>query len=322
MTAILCTSCNKENESIPTAPDNSDTEAMSLSLTLSTDDTQTRAFFDNSTSLEAWEKQLTQTTILAVDVESGAILARRDLTSSELQSGQATLSSPNLIEGNYVAVVALANIDVPQDFNNFWNLTTLISDYSISENNGTFAEVAYGSKRDDGFIMTADAGITLAAENNNCNLTLKSDVAKVAMKFSLSDKFNDTYAGSLKVNSVTVSDTPMKIYDDGTTMTHTQTSVLSGTQYQNLFYVLRSSPTFTINATYDGDGNFTTTTDQRDVTYTLVLETDYGTPLTLTAHSYYRITGIINGLDEDAASTTITFTVSDWGSTNDFDVEV
>ncbi len=62
--------------------------------------------------------------------------------------------------------------------------------------------------------------------------------------------------------------------------------------------------------------------DQRKVTYTLVFENYNGSPSTLTTHSYYRITDIINGLGDDAASTNITFTKSDWGSTNNFDVDV
>ncbi len=320
ITTIFCSSCSKESESVDIPPNSS--EGISLSLSLNTNSIDTRAFFDDSYTPESWEKELHKATVLAFSSKDWSVIARQDLSESELLTGNITMVSPFFVEGDYIAIIAIANLDVPEGLSSYLEVPDLIKNFYISECNGTFEEVAYRSTREEGFIMTANAGITLSSENNSCELKLIGTVAKVAIDLSVSDKFNDSYSGSVKVNSVTVSDTPMIVDDYTTEFTHTQESFVSDGHYQNLFYVINSSPTFTINATYDVDGNFTTTSDQVEINYTLVLYDDYGDPLILKDHSYYRISITICGLDGDILSSSSSLVVSDWKNNESFDVEI
>lgn len=323
MTAILCTSCNKEADTIPASPSEDSANPVAISLSLSSLTAQTRAFFDDSAALESWEKELHKATILVIETDGGDVIARKDLTASELQQGRATIADPDFTEGGYVAVAAVANFDVPQDITNLGQFATLFSSFSVAEYNGTFSEVAYGAKRSGGFLMSAEDGDVLAVGVNSFDLNLVGAVAKVAFDLSLDDSFDSNYSGSLRVNSISVSNTPLRVSNNDEEFTHTQQSSQSGEHYRNLFYLLRSAPRFVVDATYDTDGNFSTTADQKSVQYDLNLKDDYGNPLTLEDHVYYRITGKIQGLGgSDPASCEVTIEVSDWEEIEEFDFEV
>ncbi len=323
MTAILCSSCNKEAEGIASAPSEDNANPVAISLSLSSLTAQTRAFFDNDTALESWEKELHKATILVIETDGGDVIARKDLNASELQQGRATIADPDFSEGDYVALAAIANFDVPQDITNLGQIPTLISSFSVAEYNGTFSEVAFGAKRSGGFLMSADDGDVLAVGVNQFDLDLVGAVAKVAFDLSLDESFKSNYSGKVRVNSISVSNTPLRISDNDEEFTHTQQSSQSGEHYRNLFYLLRSAPTFVVDATYDADGNFSTTADQKSVQYDLNLKDDYGNPLTLEDHVYYRITGKIQGLGgADSASCEVTIQVSDWAESEEFEFEV
>ena len=99
--------------------------------------------------------------------------------------------------------------------------------------------------------------------------------------------------------------------------TFTQNSNVSGNNYQNLFYIFENGVlsaghrvTLTINATYDRDGNFATTTDQMPMEYKVELVGD--SEGIITRNGYYRVTVSIKGLAGRDAARTIT--VAEWGN--------
>ena len=171
--------------------------------------------------------------------------------------------------------------------------------------------------------MSGETSKTIASGSTDVAVTLKRTVAKVAVQVVKGASFNTLYSGDVKVNSVVVSKSasqspiikPATPSSGAMSYTHTQTPNVSGKNFQNLFYlfengVTSNKVTLTINATYDRDGNFTTTSDQVPVTYTLGLDGSAGGAIA--RNGYYRIAASINGLTGSDASMSIT--VADWES--------
>lgn len=191
--------------------------------------------------------------------------------------------------------------------------------------NGTFAEVSAAAKRSGGFLMSGTATKTIAAagQATDVAITLKRDVAKIAIQSSLSADFASKYPGKVKVNSATVSRAASQTpYFGGTaapgamTYTHTQTPQEASDKYNNLVYLFEngtlaagSRVLLTLEATYDRDGDFSTTDDQAPITYEVELKgtSDNGT---LLRNGYYRVAVSLAGLTGQDVSATIT--VADW----------
>ena len=74
------------------------------------DEADTRAFFDTSAKAEAWESSLSSLSVFAFD-NSGALIIRRDFTSSELASKSATFALPKSAAGTECSFYAVANYD-------------------------------------------------------------------------------------------------------------------------------------------------------------------------------------------------------------------
>lgn len=85
LAAALFASCDKDNDTInPALPETSDGARIAITLT-GADEADTRAFFDASAKAESWESSLSSLSVFAFD-NSGALIIRRDFTSSELAS--------------------------------------------------------------------------------------------------------------------------------------------------------------------------------------------------------------------------------------------
>ena len=108
--AALFASCDKDNGTInPALPETSDGARIAITLT-GADEADTRAFFDASAKAESWESSLSSLSVFAFD-NGGALIIRRDFTSSELSSKSATFSLPKSAAGTECSFYAVANYD-------------------------------------------------------------------------------------------------------------------------------------------------------------------------------------------------------------------
>ena len=247
---------------------------------------------------------------------------RRDLTSSELAAKSATFSLPKSLASTPCSFYAVANYDASSAKTKA-ALMALV-EKSAADYNGTFAEVSAAAKRSGGFVMSGSVTKTVGAVNTTTNvgITLKRTVAKVALQTAIDPSFADKYAGTLTINSVklskaasqssVVAGTPTP---GAMSYTHTQTLAAASGKYNALFYCFENGSLtagnrvlLEINATYDLDGNGSTTDDRSEVTYSVELTGKAAGEIL--RNGYYRIAANITGLvGQDCA---VTVTVADW----------
>ncbi|MEG1612326.1 MAG: fimbrial protein [Alistipes sp.] len=315
---LLC-SCSKENNEVFEPATGS-----VINISFTDDAPQTRAFFGTTASAETWEKTLNSVTVFVFN-PAGGLIVQRAFSTAELTAKKASFPLPNVTAGSSCDFYAVANLSTSGITNKSALLALL--ETTASQYNGTFAEVSTGAKRASGFVMSgySTQAIATAGSTTNVALTLKRTVAKVAIEASLSSSFNATYPGSVRINSVSIkkaaSQSPVikpTIANSGSmNFSHTQISNVASGKYQNLFYLFEngnlsagSRVTATIRATYDVDGNFSTTTDQTDMEYDAELTGDAAGAIM--RNGYYRIAVTINGLSGNSA--TMTLAVADWES--------
>ena len=307
--AALFASCDKTDDTLdPAMPETSDTARIAITLT-GADEADTRAFFDTSAKAEAWESSLSSLSVFAFD-NSGALIIRRDFTSSELASKSATFALPKSAAGTECSFYAVANYDASSAKTRA-ALTALV-------------EVSSAAKRSGGFVMSGSTSKTIGAVNSTTSvgITLKRTVAKVALQTTIDPSFADKYAGELTINSVklskaasqssVVAGTPTP---GAMSYTHTQTLAAASGKYNALFYCFENGSLtagnrvlLEINATYDLDGNGSTTDDRSEVTYSVELTGKAAGEIL--RNGYYRIAANITGLvGQDCA---VTVTVADW----------
>ena len=305
--AALFASCDKTDDTLdPAMPETSDTARIAITLT-GADEADTRAFFDTSAKAEAWESSLSSLSVFAFD-NSGALIIRRDFTSSELASKSATFALPKSAAGTECSFYAVANYDAS----------------SAKTRAALTAEVSAAAKRSGGFVMSGSTSKTIGAVNSTTSvgITLKRTVAKVALQTTIDPSFADKYAGELTINSVklskaasqssVVAGTPTP---GAMSYTHTQTLAAASGKYNALFYCFENGSLtagnrvlLEINATYDLDGNGSTTDDRSEVTYSVELTGKAAGEIL--RNGYYRVSANITGLvGQDCA---VTVTVADW----------
>ena len=247
---------------------------------------------------------------------------RRDLTSSELAAKSATFSLPKSLASTPCSFYAIANYDASSAKTRA--ALTVLVEKSAADYNGTFAEVSSAAKRSGGFVMSGSTSKTIGAVNSTTSvgITLNRTVAKVALQTTIDPSFADKYAGELTINSVklskaasqssVVAGTPTP---GAMSYTHTQTLAAASGKYNALFYCFENGSLtagnrvlLEINATYDLDGNGTTTDDRSEVTYSVELTGKAAGEIL--RNGYYRIAANITGLvGQDCA---VTVTVADW----------
>ena len=319
--AALFASCDKNDETINSViPEVADGARIAITLT-GAGDTETRAFFDTTAKAEAWESSLSTLSVFAFD-NGGTLIVRRDFSSAELASKSATFALPKSTAGTECSFYAVANYDASSAKTKA-ALTALV-DNSAAAYNGTFAEVSTSAKRSGGFVMSGSVTKTVGAVNTTTSvgITLKRAVAKVALQTTVDPSFAEKYSGTLTINSVklskaasqslVVAGTPMP---GAMTFSHTQTPAAASGNYNALFYCFEngalaagSRVLLEINATYDSDGNASTTDDRSEVTYSIELTGKAAGEIL--RNGYYRIAANITGLvGQDCA---VTVTVADW----------
>lgn len=200
-----------------------------------------------------------------------------------------------------------------------------LTETSASVYNGTFSDVTSKSLRSGGFLMSGMATTTIASENavTEVAITLKRDVAKIAVQTSLSADFSSRYPGAVKITSAKISRAASQTpYFAGTakpgamTFTHTQTPGSTSGKFNNLFYTFEngalatgSRVLLTLDGVYDRDGDFSTTTDQVAVSYEVELA-GTGANGQLMRNGYYRVAVGIAGLAGQDVVANIT--VANW----------
>ena len=309
--ASVFTSCNndfEETDSIITSGESK--------VTITLEDTpDTRAFFDNTATAETWEKSLSSLTILAFD-SSNNLIIRRNLTSSELTAKSVTFALPKSSAGTTCSFYGVANLDVSA-ITTKTALTGLLESEAAAYN-GTFADVSTKAKRTAGFVMSGVTTKAVGAVNTTTQvgIILKRTVAKVAIQTSIDNSFANKYPGTLKINSVKLSKAASQsLVVAGTpstgTMnyTHTQTSTVASSKYNNLFYIYENGNlsagnrvTLEINATY------TNGSTNSDVTYNV--ELTGASAGNILRNGYYRVNANITGLAGQEC--TVAITVAEW----------
>ena len=321
MAAALFASCDKDNDTItPATPETSGGARVAITLT-GTEESDTRAFFDTTGRAEAWESSLSSLTIFVFD-NGGTLILRRDFTSSELVSKSATFALPKSSAGTECSFYAVANYDASSARTKA-ALTALVEN-SAAAYNGTFAEVSTKAKRSGGFVMSGSVTKTVGAVNTttSVSITLKRTVAKVALQTTIDPFFSQKYGGSLTVNTVKLSKAASQSLvvagaptPGPMTFSHTQTPASASGKYNALFYCFENGSLATgsrvlleIEATYDLDGENTTTDDRSEVVYSIELTGKAAGEIL--RNGYYRIAANITGLvGQDCI---VSVTVADW----------
>lgn len=314
--------CDKDSENVnPPHPETADGTRVTLTLD-GVDGTDTRAFFDSTAAAEAWEKSLSSLSIFTFD-NSGSLIIRRDFTASELAAKSATFSLPKSAAGTSCSFYAVANFDASAAKSR--SALTALLEKSAADYNGTFAEVSTKSKRSGGFVMSGMKMQTVGAVNSTTNVgvTLKRTVAKVALQTTIDPSFAQKYSGSITINSVKLSKAaPQSLVVAGSapspgamTYTHTQTPATASGKTNSLFYIYENGALtagnrvlLEINATYDMDGQTSTSNDRSEVTYTVELTGKAAGEIV--RNGYYRIAANITGLvGQDCV---VSISVGDW----------
>lgn len=318
--AALLASCDKDPETLnPTTPGAVD--GAQVTLTLAGADEQTRAFFDTTAKAEAWESSLSSLSVFAFD-KAGMLILRRDFTSAELTAKSATFALPKSTAGTECSFYAVANYDASAAKTK--SALTSMLEKSAGDYNGTFAEVSTKAKRSGGFVMSGSATKTVGAVNTTTDvaITIKRTVAKVALQTTIDPTFAQKYGGTLTINSVKLSKAASQsLLIAGTptpgamTYTHTQTPASASGKMNNLFYIFENAALtagnrvlLEINATYDLDGNASTTDDRSEVVYSVELTGKSAGDIL--RNGYYRVTANISGLVGQDCEVSIT--VADW----------
>ena len=317
---IACISCTKNPADEPPLTPDKGTPAVSIRFTSEPAAADTKAFFDAST--ETWEKALHTLTVLVFD-NTGALMVQRDFTAAELAAKKAVFAIPKGTAGATCDFYAVANTPVT-------NITTktglsALLESSAADYNGTFAEVTSKAKRTGGFVMSGSVSKALAASGTQTEvaITLKRTVAKVALQVSLAPDFASKYRGAVRINSVKLSKAavqtpiikPAAPNTGAMSYTFTQSSNAVSNTYQNLFYIYENGALSTgsrvlleMNATYDLDGNFSTTLDQAAMTYSVELDGKSGG--LIERNGYYKVSAVLNGLVGNTISLTVS--AADW----------
>lgn len=312
----LFASCSKDEQ-----PADVSAQGGNVTITFSGSGADTRAFFDNTATAEAWESEINTLIVYAFNADGNLIL-RRDFSPSEVTARKATFSMPKSTLGTSCTFIAVANYSYGQvaslsAFNNIMEAVAL-KDY-----NGTFDEVTTGRNREKGFVMNGQTKATVA-DTTPLSISLKRTVAKVAVRATVSPDFSTKFnGGNVRITSATISKASYLsyalwqpgVYAPRTAFyTHTQETGGS-TSHDSLFYIYENDQesdigkvTLLLKGIYDSDGNFDTTHDQSEVDYTVLLRGS--TNGRILRNGYYRVAVTINGLSGSSVETGIV--VSDW----------
>ncbi len=270
---------------------------------ITTDDPDTRAFFDNNSRPEAWETELKSVTIFGYTA-SGTRLLRYEMTPAEIAAGQVRLRLIKVAYDFYV----VANYDVPAEYNSRSKMTAKHENL-FAEYNGTAAEVMGACKRVGGFVMTGKLLGVDPTQVTSFTCGLKRSVAKSALRVTVAQMLSTAYPnGKLRLDNARFTGMSMNTtlftgtYEirNATTYFVNQAPVNPAANvWDNLFYAYwnpatATCPKITLTGVFDRDGNFATTGDQQAVTYTVSVNPNGDG--SIAANGYYRIEANIRQL--------------------------
>lgn len=320
--AVSLIACNKDIDTAIT-PDNSSLSDGAVVTMTFIDETTTRAFFAEAATAEAWEKSISALSVYVFNAK-GDLITDRTFTASELTAKSATFALPHATAGTTCDFYAVANMPslsgIATKSALLAKLETAAADY-----NGTFAEVSTKAKRSGGFVMSAGISKAIGAEGSTTSvaLSLKRTVAKIAVQTSIDPTFATKYSGTLTVTNAKIiraaSQSPIIAPATPTpgamNYTHTQTAAAASGKFNNLFYLFEngalaeaSRVTLEITATYDADGNTSTTADRMEVVYTVPLTGKAGGAIA--RNGYYRVAANLTGLVGQDCQVAVS--VADW----------
>lgn len=319
LTVFFC-ACNKEHGTIvPKTPDAGDGNFVTITFANAED---TRAFFETTAKAEVFESKINTLSIFAFD-NAGKLLIRRDFTNAEITSKSATFALPKSAANTECIFYAVVNFDASSATTRPALLALL--ETSPTDYNGTFAELSTKAKRPGGFVMSGSATKTVGAANSTTPvaITIHRTVAKIALQTTIDPSFAAKYPGRLTINSVKLSRAASQsllitasVPNTGAmSYNYTQTPSAESGKFNSLFYCFETKQLTSGNrvlleiyATYDIDGNTSTTDDLTDVTYSV--ELDGNTTGQILRNGYYRVSANITGLVGQECQ--IAITVSDW----------
>lgn len=312
----LFASCSKQDNEIKELH-----KGAKVNISFTDESPNTRAFFGTTAAAETWEKELRSMSLYVFD-GSGNLIVQRIFSGDELTAKRASFALPDVTPGSSCEFYAVANLS-----GNVANKSALLALLETSSvvYNGTFAQVTEGIVRPYGFVMSGSATKPVAAvgATTDVAIALKRTVAKVAIETSISGSFSSMYPGAIRVNSVSIRKSasqspvikPATPNPGAMNFAVTQLSNVSSGKYQNLFYLFEngdlapgSRVLAEVYATYDKDGNFSTTGDQSAMEYNMELIGNSAGALS--RNGYYRVAVTINGLSGSDA--VISITAADW----------
>lgn len=284
----------------------------------------TKAFFDDSTEAESWEKQINTAFIVVFD-PNGKTVVRKDLTASEIAAGQAVFSVTRDVLGKECSFYAIANLTWNFDILTKNDLLRLL-DTQISAYNGKAEEVMSGCVREEGFIMTGKTLKTVAqyGSTTHVSITLKRNVAKIAFRYTLGDEFYSVFKGaSVRIDKVTVRNTyphVMMLEESGFQSGSNRSYFYEQEPFRNgaLFYVYpmpsQDSETdyalLQLDGVFAPNGNFNAVDELLKVQYQLPIEGSGKGEIK--RNGYYRIETTIRGISGQDVSALLT--ASGWES--------
>ena len=323
MAAMLAAivACDKVN--LEPTPDNGGQE-NTIALTLRNAPDETRAFGAGTT--ETWEKSISSAVLIVYNT-SGTQILRRVLTAAEI-NGSTTTPVKFVLPG----VGADATCDFYVVINrtvadNITTKTALLAELEsdIASYNGTYANVTTKAMRSGGFVMTGSANAKIAAGTTAVTMTVKRVVAKVEVQCTMTDSFRAKYGnGCVEVKKVTLSRGAFTSAQDAF-CDKTGASKTNAYKYNNLFYLNEKAAAATgsrvkvlIDATYDADGNLSTTADQMAVSYETELTGTTGGKIV--RNGSYKVNAKIDGLT--GQDVTLAITVANWDTLSTQDVNL
>ena len=294
-------------------------------ITLTTEDASSRAFFDNTATAEAWEKEVNSLNVYVFD-QSGNFILRRDFTSGELTAKTATLPLPNSAAGTQCDFYVVANANYGTIASKA-AMTNAIESATLADYNGTTAVVMAQAARTGGFVMNGSKSVTVAAQGSTTNVavTIKRVVAKVAVRTTIDPIVATKYGGGTvfitsaeltKASALSYSfATPGQYQSRSSLYTYEQPGKTTGANKDNLFYCYETDEltagartTITLKGVFDADANAGTTHDQIAVSYNV--ELDGAGNGKIVRNGYYRVNANITGLSGDGVI--VNFTVAEW----------
>ena len=323
--AAMFASCNDNTDITPIDP----ASGPQVQINFGTSG-QTRAFFEDSSTGEAWENAINAFEIHVFD-QSGKYILKHSVSESEIAAKSVRITLPPTAAATsctFFAIANCANLIYSIHTADVYKMETAGQNNWFSRYNGTFEDVSTGSKYQEGFLMTDKVTATVAplGSATTVPLTLRRDVAKIALRIGLDDDFKNSIAGgALIINSVVIS--KMNLYSyifqnttplRGLAQPVTQVPARNGEYFDALFYIYANDAReagnrvlLTLTGYYDADGDDSTTEDRQTVVYNLELD-GTNSDGSIERNVYYRVNAVIEGLAGDRVTSNLV--VANWSN--------